>query len=72
MAEGLSAISDLYWRPLYPQMWLHAFFAPLAGMLFPEVLPKCGSTPWSGQRAALRELWPSELPDDFTVDLELT
>jgi hypothetical protein len=35
------------------------------------MLPKCGSTPWSGQRAALRSLWPSELPDDFTVDLEL-
>jgi glycosyltransferase involved in cell wall biosynthesis len=66
-----ATISDLYWRPLYPQMWLCAFFAPLVGALFPELLPKCGSTPWSGQRAARRELWPAELPDDFTVDLEL-
>ena len=66
-----ATITDLYWRPLYPQMWLHAFFAPLAGALFPEVLPKCGSTPWSGQRAALRALWPKTLPDDFTVDLEI-
>ena len=66
-----ATITDLYWRPLYPQMWLHAFFAPLAGALFPEMLPKCGSTPWSGQRAAVRALWPSEMPDDFTVDLAL-
>lgn len=66
-----ATITDLYWRPLYPQMWLHAFFAPLAGALFPEILPKCGSTPWSGQRAAVRSLWPTEMPDDFTVDLEL-
>lgn len=66
-----ATITDLYWRPLYPQMWLYAFFAPLAGQLFPEMLPKCGSTPWSGQRAARRELWPSDLPDDFTVDLEV-
>lgn len=66
-----ATITDLYWRPLYPQMWLHAFFAPLAGALFPEVLPKCGSTPWSGQRAALRDLWPTNLPNGFTVDLEI-
>lgn len=66
-----ATITDLYWRPLYPQMWLHAFFAPLAGVLFPEMLPKCGSTPWSGQRAALRSLWPAGLPDGFTVDLEI-
>jgi glucosyl-3-phosphoglycerate synthase len=66
-----ATITDLYWRPLYPQMWLHAFFAPLAGILFPEMLPKCGSTPWSGQRAVLRHLWPADLPDGFTVDLEL-
>ncbi|MDT5034765.1 MAG: glucosyl-3-phosphoglycerate synthase [Actinoplanes sp.] len=66
-----ATITDLYWRPLYPQMWLHAFFAPLAGTLFPEMLPKCDSTPWSGQRAALRGLWPAEMPDDLTVDLEL-
>lgn len=66
-----ATITDLYWRPLYPQMWLHAFFAPLAGLLYPEMLPKCGSTPWSGQRAFLRHLWPTELPDGFTVDLEL-
>jgi hypothetical protein len=66
-----ATISDLYWRPLYPQMWLCAFFAPLVGTLFPELLPKCGSTPWSGQRAARRELWPESLPDDFTLDLAL-
>lgn len=64
-------ISDLYWRPLYPQLWLHGFFAPIAGRLYPELLPKVGSTPWSGQRAAVRSLWPKELPEDFTVDLEL-
>lgn len=66
-----ACVTDLYWRPLYPQLWLHGFFAPIAGLLVPELLPKCGSTPWSGQRAAKRELWNLELPDDFTVDLKL-
>ncbi|MER5268112.1 glycosyltransferase [Actinosynnema sp. NPDC002837] len=66
-----ATVSDLYWRPLYPQLWLHGFFAPLAGTLFPELLPKVGSTPWSGQRAAVRELWPQSLPHGFTADLAL-
>jgi glucosyl-3-phosphoglycerate synthase len=66
-----ATVSDLYWRPLYPQLWLCGFFAPLAGALFPELLPKVGSTPWSGQRAAVRELWPDVLPDGFTSDLAL-
>jgi hypothetical protein len=66
-----ACITDLYWRPLYPQLWLHGFFAPIAGLLFPELLSKAGSTPWSGQRAAVRGLWPSSLPNDFTVDLAL-
>ncbi|MGM1062427.1 glycosyltransferase [Saccharothrix sp. Mg75] len=66
-----ATVSDLYWRPLYPQLWLCGFFAPLAGVLFPELLPKVGSTPWSGQRAAVRELWPDTLPDGFTSDLAL-
>lgn len=66
-----ACISDLYWRPLYPQLWLHGFFAPIAGFLFPEMLPKAGSTPWSGQRAAMRHLWPSSMPKDFTADLAL-
>lgn len=66
-----ATISDLYWRPLYPQLWLHGFFAPLAGWLFPEILPKVGSTPWTGQRAAIRPLWPNGLPEGFTVDLAL-
>ncbi|ONI90426.1 glycosyl transferase [Saccharothrix sp. ALI-22-I] len=71
--DGLAdvTVSDLYWRPIYPQLWLHGFFAPLAGRLFPEILPKVGATPWSGQRAAVRELWPEELPGGFTVDLAL-
>ncbi|MEV2276189.1 glycosyltransferase [Nocardiopsis sp. NPDC049922] len=71
--KGISdaTIADLYWRPLYPQLWLHGFFAPLAGKLFPELLPKTGSTPWSGQRAALRKYWPTELPDGFTSDLAI-
>jgi glucosyl-3-phosphoglycerate synthase len=64
-------VSDLYWRPLYPQLWLCGFFAPLAGSLFPELLPKVGSTPWSGQRAAKRHLWPNSLPEGFTMDLAL-
>jgi glycosyltransferase involved in cell wall biosynthesis len=64
-------IADLYWRPLYPQLWLYGFFAPLSGRLFPEILPKVGATPWSGQRAAPREMWPTDLPEDFTVDLAL-
>jgi hypothetical protein len=64
-------VSDLYWRPLYPQLWLHGFFGPAAGALFPELLAKVGTTPWSGQRAALRHLWPDDLPTGFTVDLEL-
>lgn len=73
LLQGIAdaSISDLYWRPIYPDQWLHAFFAPLAGRLFPEILPKVGSTPWSGQRAALRALWPDSLPDNFTVDLAL-
>ncbi len=66
-----ACVTDLYWRPLYPQLWLMGFFAPLAGALYPEILPRVGSTPWSGQRAALRELWPADLPDGFTVDLEI-
>lgn len=66
-----ACIANLYWRPIYPDQWLHGFFAPLAGHLFPELLPKAGSTPWSGQRAALRDLWPEALPEDFTADLAL-
>jgi len=66
-----ACVTDLYWRPLYPQMWLYGFFAPVAGFLFPELLSRAGSTPWSGQRAATRELWPEKLPDDFTVDLAI-
>jgi len=66
-----ATISDLYWRPLYPQLWLYGFFAPVVGRLFPEMLPKAGNTPWSGQRAAVRALWPAELPHDFTSDLAL-
>jgi hypothetical protein len=66
-----ACISDLYWRPLYPQLWLNGFFTPLAGAIFPELLSKAGSTPWSGQRAAVRTLWPQALPDGFTMDLEL-
>ncbi|MGW7537790.1 glycosyltransferase [Amycolatopsis sp. NPDC054798] len=66
-----ACVSDLYWRPLYPQLWLYGFFAPVAGVLFPEILPKVGSTPWSGQRAAKRDLWPTNLETDFTVDLQL-
>lgn len=66
-----ATISSLYWRPIYPDGWMHGFFAPLAGYLFPECLPKAGSTPWSGQRAAARSLWPHNLPADFTADLAL-
>lgn len=66
-----ACVTDLYWRPLYPQMWLYGFFAPVAGFLYPELLSRAGSTPWSGQRAATRELWPESLPDGFTVDLAL-
>lgn len=66
-----ATISTLYWRPIYPDGWMHGFFAPLVGYLFPECLPKAGSTPWSGQRAALRGLWPPTLPTDFTADLAL-
>lgn len=66
-----ATISTLYWRPIYPDGWMHGFFTPLVGYLFPECLPKAGSTPWSGQRAALRGLWPDTLPSDFTADLAL-
>lgn len=66
-----ATIADLYWRPLYPQIWLYGFWAPLAGRLFPELVPKVGTTPWSGQRAAIRELWPDSLPAGFTSDLAL-
>ncbi|MGH3876505.1 MAG: glycosyltransferase [Actinophytocola sp.] len=73
LLQGIAdaTIADLYWRPIYPDQWLHAFFAPVAGHLFPELLPKAGSTPWSGQRSATRELWPESLPDNFTADLAL-
>ena len=66
-----ATIADLHWRPVYPHMWLHGFFAPLTGLLFPELLPQAGTTPWSGQRAAVRALWPDNLPDGFAVDLAL-
>jgi glucosyl-3-phosphoglycerate synthase len=67
-----ATIANLYWRPIYPDHWLNGFFTPLAGLLFPEMLPKVGSTPWSGQRAAVRELWPKVIPADFTADLAIT
>ncbi len=66
-----ATVSDLYWRPVYPQLWLNGFFLPLAGLLYPDLVAKVGSTPWSGQRAAVRDLWPSDLPEDFTADLAL-
>jgi glucosyl-3-phosphoglycerate synthase len=71
--KGLAdaTIADLYWRPIYPDLWFHAFFAPLAGRLFPELLAQVGTTPWSGQRAALRSMWPESLPAGFTVDLAI-
>ncbi|WP_406631929.1 glycosyltransferase [Amycolatopsis sp. WGS_07] len=67
-----ATISNLYWRPIYPDQWLNGFFAPLAGLFLPEILPKVGSTPWSGQRAARRDLWPKVLPAGFTSDLAIT
>jgi len=66
-----ATIADLYWRPLYPQLTYYGFFAPLAGRLFPEILSKVGTTPWSGQRAAIRRLWDVDMPDDFTVEMAL-
>lgn len=66
-----ATIADLHWRPIYPQLWLMGFFAPLAGRVFPEMLPAVGHTPWSGQRAAIREAWPSDLPAGFTSDLAI-
>lgn len=66
-----ATIADLPWRPVYPHMWLHGFFIPLAGRLIPELLPQAGTTPWSGQRAAVRALWPDDLPEDFSADLAL-
>lgn len=71
--KGISdaTIADLYWRPIYPQLWLCGFFAPLAGRLFPELTAKAGSSPWSGQRAALRKYWPKKLPEGFTSDLAI-
>ena len=67
-----ATIADLPWRPVYPHMWMYGFFAPLTGRLFPELLSQAGTTPWSGQRAAVRALWPDNLPDGFAVDLALT
>ncbi|MET9258553.1 glycosyltransferase [Amycolatopsis sp. NPDC004079] len=74
LIQGIAdaTISNLYWRPMYPDQWLNGFFAPLAGLLLPEILPKVGSTPWSGQRAARRSLWPDTLPSGFTSDLAIT
>jgi glucosyl-3-phosphoglycerate synthase len=67
-----ATVADLPWRPVYPHMWMYAFFLPLAGRFLPELLPQVGTTPWSGQRAAIRKLWPDSLPDGFAVDLALT
>ncbi|MFC4080758.1 glycosyltransferase [Amycolatopsis samaneae] len=67
-----ATIANLYWRPIYPDLWLNGFFVPLVGQLLPEALPKVGSTPWSGQRSALRPLWPATLPPGFTADLAIT
>ncbi|MFE3170658.1 glycosyltransferase family 2 protein [Amycolatopsis sp. NPDC059090] len=67
-----ATISNLDWRPIYPDQWLNGFFVPLAGLVLPKILPKVGSTPWSGQRAARRELWPQVLPAGFTSDLAIT
>ncbi|MDH2428602.1 hypothetical protein [Sphaerisporangium sp. TRM90804] len=36
-----------------------------------QLLAKTGSTPWSGQRAALRDFWPDDIPEDFTADLSI-
>jgi glucosyl-3-phosphoglycerate synthase len=68
-----ATLADLYWRPIYPQLWLYGFFAPLAGELFPEALTALGHSPWAGQRAATAALWTdlSVLPQDFTVDLAI-
>lgn len=66
-----ACIADLHWRLVYPQMWMYGFFAPVTGHLCPELLPKAGSDTRSGQRAALRHLWPAEMPDGFTVDLDI-
>jgi glucosyl-3-phosphoglycerate synthase len=68
-----ATLADLYWRPVYPQLWLYGFFVPLAGELFPEALAALGHSPWTGQRAATAALWAdlSVLPQDFTVDLAI-
>lgn len=73
IVDGLAdaCVSDLYWRPVYPDMWMHGLLVPLASAVLPELLTRCGSTPWSGQRAALRRLFPTSLPDGYTVDLTL-
>lgn len=66
-----ACVSDLYWRPTFPDTWMRGFFEPLAGRYVPELLPISGSTPWSGQRASIRRLIPDHLPDGYAVDLHL-
>jgi hypothetical protein len=68
-----AVLADLHWRPVYPRLWMNGFFAPLAGALFPEALVALGSTPWTGQRAAIANIWRAlvELPEGFSVDLAI-
>lgn len=71
--EGVAdaTVANLFWRDGWPDQWMHGLFAPLVGMFMPTLLAQAGSTPWSGQRAARRDLWPAGLPDGYGVDLAI-
>jgi glucosyl-3-phosphoglycerate synthase len=66
-----ACVADLFWRPIYPQMWSHGFWGPLTGSLLPEVLMVLGRGAWSGQRAAERRLWKGRYPAGFAVEVAL-
>jgi hypothetical protein len=67
-ATADACVADLFWRPIYPQMWSLGFWGPVTGALLPEVVASLGRGAWSGQRAAVRELWTGPLPNGFDVE----
>jgi glucosyl-3-phosphoglycerate synthase len=66
-----AAVADLFWRPIYPEMWGRGFWAPLVGSLLPEVCASLGRGAWSGQRAAVAALWRGRLPVGFALESAL-
>ena len=66
-----ATVSDLWWRNVWPDVVHYGFHAPLLGRLFPEVLARVGKCSWTGQRAAVADAWPAQLPTDYQVEMAL-